>query len=204
MRTRKTVIVLISGKARNGKTTVADLLEKKLEDIPSMRIFRYAFAGPIKYIAKAFMNWDGEKDEKGRRLLQEQGRIGRDYDQDIWVKHLLNQMDKKTNILPFNFVIVDDWRFPNELAYLQTNPILDVVTIRVLGRSLDMPGNTASDISENSLPEASEEHLKAGSYSEFEPMLYYDYIINNNEDLNLLESKVDMVLSQISKQYIVE
>lgn len=155
-----------------------------------MRIFRYAFAGPLKYMAKAFMGWDGEKDAAGRKLLQEIGRVGREYDIDIWVKHLLNQMDKKSGTLPFNFVIVDDWRFPNELAFLQKNIIFDTYVIRVAGRNLDMPGNTASDVSENSLPGIADG--------------LYDKCINNTGSYEDLEKVVDSIVEQLQSKFILE
>jgi energy-coupling factor transporter ATP-binding protein EcfA2 len=202
-RTRKTVVILLSGKAGSGKTTVAEMLEQKLTEIPSLKVFRYSFANPLKYIAEAFIGWDGKKDEKGRKLLQEQGRIGREYDENIWVKHFINQLDKKAGILPFNFAIVDDWRFPNELSYLQKNPLMNVVTVRLFGRG-GLNGQVASDVSENSLPEPSVEHLESSSYSEFESMLYYDFIINNDTGVEQLNEKLDTILASIEKQYIVE
>lgn len=198
-RTRKTVVILISGKAGSGKTTVAEMSEQKLLDIPSMTIFRYGFADPIKYIAKAFFGWDGKKDERGRRLLQMIGAVGREYDENIWVKHLLNQMDKKAGILPFNFVIVHDWRFPNELAYLKQNPTLEVVTIRLFGRG-GLNGETALDVSENSLPEVDAEFIPTGLEGDH----WYDYQINNNVGTEQLNEKLDQVLASIEKQYIVE
>lgn len=200
-RTRKTVVILVSGKAGSGKSKVASELEKKLNEVGGLTVFRYSFADPIKYIAKAFIKWDGEKDEKGRKLLQEQGRIGREYDKDIWVKHFLNQLDRKAGMFLFNFAIIDDWRFPNELAYLRNNPLFDVVTIRVFGRNGQMPGETATDVSENSLPEVRDERLDmgrlAGDY-------LYDFQLQNNTEEELLNHKLDVILADISKQYIVE
>jgi hypothetical protein len=190
MRTRKTVVVLVSGKAGSGKSTVADMLQAKLQDVPALTIFRYSFASPLKYMAEKFMGWNGEKDEKGRKLLQEQGRIGREYDPDTWVKHLLIQMDRKAGMFPFNFVIVDDWRFPNELSYLQQNPILDVCTVRVAGRQADLPGNTSSDASENSLPDI--------------PDNVYNHYISNKGDLQDLEMRVDEVVKILTERFILE
>lgn len=197
-RTRKTCVILLSGKAGAGKSTAGDMLEKKLLDIPSISVLRYGFADPLKYQAKAYFGWDGKKDDRGRKLLQDIGRIGREYDIDIWVKHFLNQLDKKAGILPFNFSIIDDWRFPNELAYLQKNPLLDIVSIRVFGRG-GLNGETANDVSENSLPEADFESLERETSQP-----YYDFAIDNRDDLELLERKLDLVLAEIEKQYIVE
>jgi hypothetical protein len=191
MRTRKTVVVLVSGKAGSGKSTFSDLLESRLLDIAGISVFRYSFAGPLKFIAKAYIAWDGQKDEKGRKLLQDIGRVGRDYDQDIWVKHMLNQMDKKAGVLPYNFVIVDDWRFPNELAFLQKNPLLEIYTVRVARMNEDaLPGNTGSDVSENSLPE-----IPDGLYNRF---------ISNGGDYRDLIGRVDEVVNILTEQYILE
>lgn len=200
-RTKKTIVILVSGKAGSGKSTVADMVQQKLEDIPSITVMRYGFADPLKYIAKAFMGWDGKKDEKGRKLLQEIGRIGREYEPAVWAKHFFNQLDKRAGMFPFNFAVIDDWRFPNELAYLLKNPLLSVVTIRVFGRTVDMPGNTASDISENSLPEVTSEVLTTVPLTEYS---VYNFQIENTGQIEILGEKVDAVLAEIEKQYIVE
>jgi deoxyadenosine/deoxycytidine kinase len=201
-RTRKTVVILISGKAGSGKTTIAEMLMQKIQDIPSITLFRYSFANPIKYMCKAFAEWDGEKDEKGRKLLQEQGRIYRDYKPDIWAKHFINQLDKNTQVFPFNFSIIDDWRFPNELAYLRNNPMLEVVTVRVFGRG-GLNGEVSLDVSENSLPEATGEWL-SNEYNKDPYNLGYDYSINNDSDLELLNSKLDIILAEIENNYVIE
>jgi hypothetical protein len=201
-RTRKTIVILISGKAGSGKTTIAETLMQKIQDIPSITIFRYSFANPIKYMCKAFAEWDGEKDEKGRKLLQEQGRIYREYKPDIWAKHFINQLDKNTQVFPFNFSIIDDWRFPNELAYLRNNPMLEVVTVRVFGRG-GLNGGVALDVSENSLPEATGEWL-SNEYNKEPYNLGYDYSINNDSDLELLNSKLDIILAEIENNYVIE
>ncbi len=203
MRTRKTLVVLISGKAGSGKSTAAKILNDKMEKL-GLDTLRYGFADPIKHIAKAFGGWDEKKDDKGRQLLQKIGYIFREYDEHIWVKHFLNQLDKRSGMFPKNVVIIDDWRFPNELAYLQNNPILETVTVRMYGRG-GLEGENSFDISENSLPEGEFEDL---GYEMVQGASYvhdpYTFSIKNDGDLDILEHKLELVLAEIKKQYIVE
>jgi len=203
MRTKKTVVILVSGKAGSGKTTVADKLIEKLKKIPSMDVMDYGFADPLKFIAKAYGGWNGEKDQKGRKLLQDIGRIFREYDKNIWVKHFLNQLDKQSGMFPKNFVIIDDWRFPDELSYLKTNPLLDIVTIRIFGRQGDLSDDNWKDISENSLPEVPYEALKF-AHTGSPPPSGYNITVDNSCDLELLDHKLEVILAEIEKQYIVE
>lgn len=203
MRTRKTVIILVSGNAGSGKSTSAEILEKLLKNFEDITVFRYAFASPLKFIAKAYMGWDGNKDEKGRKLLQDLGKIGREYDIDIWVKHLLGQLNKNSPMLPFNFVIVDDWRFSNELETLRRNSLFDVITIRLFGRADELPGNTASDVSEHSLPSVNTETLELSSWRT-ETEVYYDFQINNSTDLPELSNKLELVLAQVKDKFILD
>lgn len=195
MRTKKTVVVLISGKAGAGKTTLADILVKKLQDIPSMTIFKFGFANALKFVAKAYGGWDEKKDERGRAFLQNIGKVFREYDENIWVKHVLNQMDKQAGTFPFNFVVIDDWRFPNELNYLSKNPMLDVVTIRVFGRQAEMSESNWADVSENSLPEV-------GIFADAEGM--YEFEVDNSGSIDELNTKADAIISDLEKQYIVQ
>jgi len=198
MRTRKTVVILISGKAGSGKTTVANMLKTRLDGFEGITTFRYSLASPIKFMAKAYFGWDGEKDDRGRKLLQDVGKVGREYDINIWVRHLLQQMDKQAGLLPFNFVVVDDWRFENESKYLTSNPLLEVVTIRMIDRG-GLGGSLAKDVSENSLPETMIEKL------DLEEIGMYHFSVRNRESENdLLASKLDTVLDAIAKQFILE
>ncbi len=202
MRTKKTVVILASGKAGAGKTTVSDYLLSKLKDTFSMDVLEYGFADPIKYIAEAYGGWDRKKDERGRTFLQGIGQVWRDYDQDIWVKHFLNQLDKKSGMFPKNFVVIDDWRFPNELAYLQNNPMLDIITVRVFGRQGELSDANWADVSENSLPESTTEYL--GYYRGTRDKFGYDFSIDNSVTMEALDRKLDIILAEISKEYIVE
>ncbi len=99
--------ISLSGYAGSGKDAVADVLCSEFGFV------RCSFAGPLKRIAREQFGWDGEKDDRGRRLLQVLGtEAGREYDPDIWVKHLLKE------VAPSGCVVTD-CRFPNELDALR-------------------------------------------------------------------------------------
>lgn len=192
-RTKKTVVILVSGKAGSGKTTVADFLYENLSNKDSLTVFRYGFADPIKFMCEAYAGWNKEKDERGRKLLQQQGQIYREYDENIWVKHFLTQLDRKSGMFPFNFAVIHDWRFPNEHAYLLTNPLLEVVTIRVFGRG-GLDGEIALDVSENSLPEVTADGF---TWS-------YDFTVDNSGSIEQLNEKLEALLDSIERKYIIE
>lgn len=177
------------------------MLKAQMEkQFPELTVHNYSLSNPIKAISKGFFGWDDKKDDAGRKLLQDLGKVGREYNQNLWVKHLLTQMDRNfgvaTQIFPTNFILIDDWRFPNEYEYLKSNPVLDIITIRVAGRG-GLQGETANDVSENSLPEPI-------SYTNWENETLYNFGISNDKELENLENCVGLILHQISKQYIVE
>jgi hypothetical protein len=99
-------------------------------------------------------------------------------------------MDKSNKMFPPNFVIVDDWRFPNEAEFFGKNPLLDVAEIRVYGRG-GLEGELGQDESEVALPESGE------------ILEYYDYDINNENSMEELQSKAREVVESLRKNYIV-
>ena len=192
MRTRKTVVVLISGLAGSGKTTLANLLKEQLDAIKDLRIVRMSLAFPIKFVAKLAFGWDGEKDERGRKLLQCLGKVGRDYNIDKWCELLLKTLDKSDEMFPPNFVLIDDWRFPNEFKFFSENHTLDTVGIRIFGRG-GLTNSLAEDGSETSLPEWEDSSLE-----------YYNFGADNSGTIEDLETKIGEIVESLKKNYIVE
>lgn len=119
-------IVMLSGKARVGKDTVADYIIKKIANQDKLSenyfpVYKIAFADEIKRLAERVFGWDGYKDEKGRNLLIDIGEAGRKYDINVWVKHVKDSIKFKIiNPFPSTFII-SDWRFDNEYTYLKDN-----------------------------------------------------------------------------------
>lgn len=121
-------LICISGKAQNGKDTLASYMLGAFEDHgKSVLIFHYADL--LKFICEKYFKWDGQKDEKGREMLQ---RVGTDVIRkkrpDYWV-------DFATNLFwmfkeEWDYVLIPDTRFPNEIERLRECGF-DVTHIRI-------------------------------------------------------------------------
>ena len=61
-------VILISGKARSGKDTLARVLKDYLKE-QGKDVLVTHYADSLKYICETVFKWDGKKDEKGRQLL---------------------------------------------------------------------------------------------------------------------------------------
>ena len=180
----KTTIILVSGKAGVGKTTFSNLFIKNLPEEVRKYSGKYSFASGIKFAAKV-MGWDGLKDERGRKFLQNIGRIGRQYDVNLWVQNMINLIED-INITPLDYIIIDDWRFPNECRwFVERLNEYEVYTVRIYAPNREILKNTPeyNDISETALLEFSDG--------------YYDYFYNNEGTLEELEEQVKSIIYQI-------
>ncbi|MGH7562970.1 MAG: hypothetical protein ACREK5_00900 [Gemmatimonadota bacterium] len=101
-----------------GKTTAADRL------VAAYGFEKDALAAPIKAIATGSFGWDGRKDTRGRRLLQDLGTVGRNYDPEIWLKRLADRIAVRRPAR----LVVDDLRLAREAAYLKR---LGFVCVRI-------------------------------------------------------------------------
>ena len=81
-------IITISAKAGGGKDTTALQIQNQLEDMGYSVLITH-YADLLKYICKEFWDWDGQKNDEGRTLLQ---RVGTDtvrkQNPDYWVDFL--------------------------------------------------------------------------------------------------------------------
>ncbi len=113
-------VILISGKAQHGKDTTAGFLMDALKaDGYSVLVAHYGDL--VKYVCKTFFNWNGEKDEAGRTLLQKVGTdVVRAQCQDYWVSFITDIME----FFPgeWDYVLIPDCRFPNEVNYCSIQP----------------------------------------------------------------------------------
>lgn len=172
-------VVLISGKARHGKDTVAGMLRKELEQAHK-RVLITHYADLLKFICKNYFGWNGEKDDAGRKLLQYVGTdVIRAKDPDIWVdfvKHVLEMFHNE-----WDFVIIPDTRFKNEVEKIESD--FDTVHIRVVRDGFD-----------NGLTENQRNHPSETALDDVRP----DYTVFNNGTLSELSSQVKKLLEDTS------
>lgn len=127
-------IFTITGKARHGKDTIAEMMKDILEE-RGYRVLLTHYADLLKYICKTFFNWNGEKDEVGRTILQKVGtETVRTQKPDFWVDFIINIL----NLFPYEWdvVIIPDARFPNEIERLKEEGF-DVEFVRVFRPNFD-------------------------------------------------------------------
>lgn len=176
--------IAISGKARSGKDTSARMIKKFLND-KFFTVSKFAFADDIKVIAKILfpiltedqlygdsVNRDFTvcKDTTIRKLAQEIGKFGRNFDENIWAKNTLYKVKTSKAFCK----IISDLRFVNEYNLLKEN---DFKLIRIK-RDIDygLSKEQYKDISEVDQDNLLDEQ--------------FDLVINNNGSVHDLEAKL--------------
>lgn len=165
-------VILISGKAQNGKDTVADFLHKALVN-DGKRVLVTHYADLLKYICTNYFGWDGNKDAKGRQMLQYVGTdVIRKQNPTLWVDFV--SMLLKYFHENWEYVIIPDCRFPNEVTTMVENGF-DTVHLRVVRNNFKSP-----------LTEEQQQHPSEIALDNVKP----DYFIYNDGTLGELEKNI--------------
>lgn len=128
-------IVLISGKARHGKDTVAGMLDDILKNKGNKVLITH-YGDLLKYICKNFFNWNGVKDDKGRTILQYVGTdVIRQKNPDMWVDFIIKILTYFNNT--WDYVLIPDCRFPNEVDKIKK--YFDCVHLRIIRTNFISP-----------------------------------------------------------------
>jgi len=119
-------IIMIAGKARAGKTTLADIIAKEAFNNGFVPVL-LSFAGPLKKDAAEKGYCKDKFPEKYREYCQDIGAAMRELDDDHWVKLMHSSIsevlvDEKIHLEKGDkfwerCVIIDDCRYVNEIAY---------------------------------------------------------------------------------------
>ena len=148
-------LILISGKARAGKDTFSIGLDGYQ---------KYSFAGQLKEFAEK-LGWDGEKNERGRKFLQDLASVVREYNSNTWIRilgYLIEDEDYPDK------VVVTDCRYLNEIQLMKQWSLIHnykVTTIRI-----ERPGF------DNGLTEAQKNHPSETELDNYP----FDYVIKNS------------------------
>ncbi len=122
-------VILISGKMGSGKDYIASLIEKELSS-RNYKVGIIHLADPLKMVCTQLFKWNGQKDEQGRKLLQEMGtEVGQSYNKNLWTDIITNLIGAFSSF--FDYILIPDCRFMHELEHNYGYPAF---SIRVANR----------------------------------------------------------------------
>lgn len=174
-------VICISAKAQHGKDTSAVIL-KELYEAAGKKVLIAHYADLLKYICKTFFNWNGEKDDYGRTLLQQVGTNTVCAKQpDFWVDFIINILKLFEDT--WDVVLIPDCRFINEIEKMRAN--FDTKVIRVVRPNFD-----------NGLSESQKQHASETALDNFK----FDYIVQNTGTVEELKTALSRVYWRIKHE----
>ena len=179
--TDELLVIGLAGDAGSGKDEVARYLERRHGFV------RLAFADALKTVCKTYLGWDGRKDYRGRRLLQEVGMSARHYDSEHWLKIVQEQMALLMRSPECRRFVVSDCRFLDELQWVWEMRGID--GSQRVGHlwQIDRPASPGS-----ALAGELGEHV---SENEWHRWRYWSAVIANDASLDVLRTKIDVELA---------
>jgi hypothetical protein len=174
-------LILISGKAGHGKDTLARYMKEILVS-KNKNVLVTHYGDLLKYICKQLFGWDGNKDEKGRTLLQYVGTdVIRKQKPDYWVQFVADMLAFFPN--EWDYVIIPDVRFPNEIEGLAGfNPY----HIRIVRPGFNM------------LTEEQQKHPSETALDDYKNVSLY---VNNQGTLVDLLRKAEVICSELDEGF---
>jgi len=162
-------VICISGKAQAGKDTTAAYLKELLES-KGKRVLIAHFGDLLKYVCRQFFDWDGNKDEAGRTLLQYVGTDKvRAASPDYWANFIVSILDIFRD--EWDYVLLPDCRFANELEIFEHYDI-DAILLRITRPCFTSP-----------LTPEQQKHVSETALDNYQ----YDYHIVNSGNLEDLK-----------------
>ena len=171
-------IYLVCGKARSGKGTVSKILKEELEN--TNKVCEIQITRTIKGYAKDYFGWDGNEEDKPRKLLQDLGNSIRKNNPLFHIDRLCEDIKILSDY--FDTFIVSDIRFPLEIEEIKKR-FSDVTSIGVKMENYISPlsAEEEKDISEHAL----------------DNYIGYDYLIINDDIDDLYKSVKNIIGGKI-------
>lgn len=173
-------ILNIAGKAKNGKTSVAEIIKRKLEK-KGKKVLIMNYADTLKFYCREYFGWDGNKDEDGRGILQKIGTdIVRQREPDFWVRCVANFISVFGQ--DFDLIIIPDCRFVNECEFFKDE--YHVMNVRIERLNFD-----------NGLTEEQKNHPSETSLN----IYCFDYYLESESGLKNLEKTVGNFMKHLNE-----
>ncbi len=127
-------VILVSGKARNGKDSTAFIMKGILEK-KKKKVLIIHYADYLKLFCKTYLGWNGDKaSADGRKLLQWFGTdVVRHNYEDTWVDMVVALLKGIKTL--YDYIIIPDVRFPNEIDKMYE--VFDCISVRIIRPDFD-------------------------------------------------------------------
>ena len=177
--------IIISGKSGHGKDMLAHFMRERLEE-EGLCVLTIHYGDAVKWVLRDFFNWDGQKDEKGRTLLQHIGTdVVRAKYPNFWTTIVAGLVSSFEN--EFDVVLIPDARFPNEVEI-----VMDMVPNTICAR-IERKNPDGSMWLNPAFTEAQLKHPSETSLDNYG----FDYIIHNDEGLDVLKESAITLLTDL-------
>lgn len=164
-------VLCISAKAQHGKDTAASIIKDYLE-AKGKKVLITHYADLVKFVCTNFFNWDGQKDEKGRTLLQYVGTdVISSQQPTYWVDFIISIL--KFFEKEWDYVLIPDCRYPVEAARMIET--FDTKVLRIERPNFD-----------NGLTLKQKQHPSEVSMDDYS----FDDIIYNDSDLESFKEQL--------------
>lgn len=177
--------IIISGKSGAGKDMIAHFMRQRLEQ-EGLRVLTIHYGDAVKWVLRDYFNWNGQKDEKGRTLLQ---HIGTDVVRTKYPNYWTNIVAELVSAFEneFDIALIPDARFPNEVEIVM-NTIPNSICVRIERKNADGTDWANPAFTKEQLQHPSETSLD--NYG-------FDYIIHNDEGLEMLRDSANTLLTDL-------
>lgn len=165
------IIILLCGKARNGKTTVGNYIKENIDK----ETIQIQLVSTLKNYVKTYFGWDGSEDTKPRELLQELGtevirkKLGKE---KLFINRTIEDIEIMSHF--FDIFIIDDIRLELEINEIKKH-FKNVICVKVERYE-----------NKSELTDEQQKHITETGLDNFND---YDYIITNDGSLDDLKNK---------------
>jgi hypothetical protein len=179
----KPKIFLFSGKARHGKGSASGIIKEIYEQDFGKDSLEINFGDYLKDLARRHFGWDGNKDEKGRTLLQYLGTdVVRKNNPDLWVNTAIGTiLGLHTE---FDLFTISDVRFPNEIEKpkKELSSFFDIYSVRVIRTNFI-----------TNLTKEQQNHISETALDDYD----FDFYLKA-KDLKELKKEIEIMLKNIN------